>query len=162
MTRRGNKIIPNAHFRKHWQTRVKTWFNQPGQKKRRRVKRLRKAAAIAPRPSAGPLRPVVHCPTARYNIRIRAGRGFTLEELKVICIAMYVECVCSSCLVYVQQAGIPRKFAPTIGIAVDHRRRNRSLESVQVNSQRLKEYMSRLILFPRKSKRPMKGDSDVS
>ena len=88
MTRRGNKIIPNAHFRKHWQRRVKTWFNQPGQKKRRRVKRLRKAAAVAPRPAAGPLRPVVHCPTARYNIKTRLGRGFTLDELKV-CV-----CVC--------------------------------------------------------------------
>ena len=31
-----------------------------------------------------------------------------------------------------QEAGIPRKAAPTIGIAVDHRRRNRSLESLQV------------------------------
>ena len=34
----------------------------------------------------------------------------------------------------VQEAGIPRKAAPTIGIAVDHRRRNRSLESLQVCS----------------------------
>jgi hypothetical protein len=33
-----------------------------------------------------------------------------------------------------QEAGIPRKLAPTIGIAVDHRRRNRSLESLQVGS----------------------------
>lgn len=33
-----------------------------------------------------------------------------------------------------QEAGIPRKAAPTIGIAVDHRRRNRSLESLQVCS----------------------------
>jgi len=32
----------------------------------------------------------------------------------------------------VQEAGIPAKLAPTIGIAVDHRRRNRSLESLQV------------------------------
>jgi hypothetical protein len=31
-----------------------------------------------------------------------------------------------------QEAGIPKKLAPTIGIAVDHRRRNRSLESLQV------------------------------
>lgn len=31
-----------------------------------------------------------------------------------------------------QEAGIPAKFAPTIGIAVDHRRRNRSLEGLQV------------------------------
>ena len=32
-----------------------------------------------------------------------------------------------------QEAGISVKLAPTIGIAVDHRRRNRSLESLQVS-----------------------------
>ena len=53
------------------------------------------------------------------------------------------------------------KLAPTIGIAVDHRRRNRSLESLQANVQRLKEYRSKLILFPRKSNQPKQGDSDV-
>lgn len=36
-------------------------------------------------------------------------------------------------LVILQEAGIPVKLAPTIGIAVDHRRRNRSLESLQVS-----------------------------
>ena len=77
-----NGVIPNAHFKKHWQRRVRTWFDQPGKKKTRRLKRLKKAAAIAPRPAAGLLRPVVHCPTFRYNSRVRAGRGFTLEELK--------------------------------------------------------------------------------
>ena len=44
---------------------------------------MEKAAAIAPRPVAGLLRPVVHCQTIRYNARVRAGRGFTLDELKV-------------------------------------------------------------------------------
>ena len=61
-----------------------------------------------------------------------------------------------------QAAGIGRKLAPTIGIAVDHRRKNRSLESLQTNIQRLKEYRSKLILFPRKMSKPKKGDSDVS
>ena len=32
-----------------------------------------------------------------------------------------------------QEAGIPAKFAPTIGISVDHRRKNRSLEGLQVS-----------------------------
>lgn len=53
-------------------------------------------------------------------------------------------------------------MAPKIGISVDHRRRNKSLESFQVNVQRLKEYRSKLILFPRKASKPKKGDSDVS
>ena len=61
-----------------------------------------------------------------------------------------------------QAAGINRRLAPRIGIAVDHRRRNRSLEGLQVNVQRLKEYKSKLILFPRKMSNPKKGDSDVS
>ena len=45
--------------------------------------RVKKARTVAPRPVAGPLRPVVRCPTFKYNTKIRAGRGFTLEELKV-------------------------------------------------------------------------------
>uniref|UniRef100_A0A453RWM0 Uncharacterized protein n=1 Tax=Aegilops tauschii subsp. strangulata TaxID=200361 RepID=A0A453RWM0_AEGTS len=31
-----------------------------------------------------------------------------------------------------QSAGIPKKLAPTIGISVDHRRKNRSLEGMQL------------------------------
>ena len=38
---------------------------------------------VAPRP-LGKLRPVVSCPTYKYNLKQRAGRGFTLEEIKVI------------------------------------------------------------------------------
>lgn len=58
-------------------------------------------------------------------------------------------------------AGIHKKFARTIGIAVDPRRRNKSTEALQANVQRLKEYRSKLILFPRKSSAPKKGDSTV-
>lgn len=49
----------------------------------RRKARQAKARRIAPRPVAGPLRPQVRCPTIRYHTKVRAGRGFTLEELKV-------------------------------------------------------------------------------
>ena len=38
-------------------------------------------------------------------------------------------------------------------------RRNKSVESLQENAQRLKEYKSKLILFPIHSKKPRKGDS---
>jgi large subunit ribosomal protein L13e len=101
----------------------------------------------APRPTAEQaharplelLRPAVRCPTVKYNMRVRAGRGFTFEELKA--------------------AGIPRQQALTIGIPVDHRRRNRSEESLARNVQRLKAYKDKLILFPLKSKKPKKGDS---
>merc|ERR1739848_385416 len=129
---------PNGHFHKDWQSYVKTWFNQPARKIRRRQNRIAKAAKVAPRP-LGRLRPVVACPTYKHGVKQRAGRGFTLEELKA--------------------AGLSKKFAQTIGIAVDHRRRNKSVESLQLNAQRLKEYKSKLILFPLNSKKPRKGDS---
>ena len=47
----------------------------------------------------------------------------------------------------------------TIGIAIDYRRRNKSVESLQKNVQRLKEYKSKLILFPKKLTKPHKGDA---
>merc|ERR1711874_13772 len=134
-----NNIIPNGHFRKDWQRMVKTWFNQPMRAKRRRAARATKAAAIAPRPVAGLLRPVVRCPTFKYNTKVRLGRGFTLDELKA--------------------AGINKKTARSVGISVDYRRRNLSMESLQQNVQRLKEYKSKLIVFPRKEGKPKKGDA---
>ncbi|NXT28061.1 RL13 protein, partial [Syrrhaptes paradoxus] len=137
-----NGMILKPHFHKDWQRRVATWFNQPARKIRRRKARQAKARRIAPRPVAGPIRPIVRCPTIRYHKKVRAGRGFSLEELKL--------------------AGINKKFARTIGISVDPRRRNKSTESLQANVQRLKEYRSKLILFPRKPAMPKKGDSSVS
>jgi len=134
-----NNVIPNGHFKKHWQNYVKTWFDQPARKTRRRIARQKKAVKNFPRPTAGPLRPVVHCQTLKYNMKLRAGRGFTLEELKA--------------------AGIPKKLAPTIGIAVDHRRKNRSLEGFQSNVQRLKTYKAKLVIFPRRAGKFKAGDS---
>lgn len=58
-----------------------------------------------------------------------------------------------------QEAKIPRKFALSVGIPVDHRRRNTSVESLQTNVARLIEYKSKLILFPRKVGKVKKGDS---
>ncbi|KAJ5144807.1 hypothetical protein N7448_002199 [Penicillium atrosanguineum] len=122
-----NNQIQKNHFRKDWQKRVRVHFDQPGRKHRRRENRITKAAAVAPRP-VDKLRPVVRCPTNKYNRRVRAGRGFTLAELK--------------------EAGIPKKLAPTVGISVDHRRTNYSKESLVANVARLQDYKARLILFP--------------
>lgn len=80
---KGNNMIPNGHFHKDWQRFVKTWFNQPARRHRRKQNRIKKAKAVAPRPAAGPLRPVVRCPTVRYHTKVRAGRGFTLREIRV-------------------------------------------------------------------------------
>ncbi|XP_068641099.1 large ribosomal subunit protein eL13z-like [Aristolochia californica] len=134
-----NNVVPNGHFKKHWQNYVKTWFDQPARKQRRRIARQKKAVKIFPRPTSGPIRPIVHAQTLKYNMKVRAGRGFSLEELKA--------------------AGIPKKLAPTIGIGVDHRRKNRSLESLQANVQRLKMYKAKLVIFPRRSVKFKNGDS---
>lgn len=32
-----NNEVPHQHFKKDWQSYVKTWFNQPARKKRRRL-----------------------------------------------------------------------------------------------------------------------------
>lgn len=133
MAIKHNNQIQKNHFRKDWQRRVRCHFDQATQKIRRRSARAAKAAAVAPRP-VDKLRPVVRCPTIKYNRRLRAGRGFTLAELKA--------------------AGIPRLYAPTIGIAVDSRRQNLSEESLAVNVARLKAYKERLVVFPRKGAKP--------
>jgi large subunit ribosomal protein L13e len=59
----------------------------------------------------------------------------------------------------IQAAGIPRKLASTIGIAVDPRRQNLSEESLKLNVERLQEYKKRLILFPRNTAKPKEGDA---
>lgn len=129
-----NNVVPNAHFHKKWQFYVKTWFNQPARKERRRAARAAKAKQVFPRPAAGSLKPLVRGQTVKYNGKVRQGRGFSLAELK--------------------EAGISKGLAPTIGISVDHRRRNRSLESLQANVARLKAYKSNLVIFPRDAKKP--------
>lgn len=76
-------MIPNAHFHKWWQRHVRTWFNQPARKIRRAHNRVTKARAVFPRPASGPIRPVVRCPSVRYHTKVRAGRGFSVAEVKV-------------------------------------------------------------------------------
>jgi hypothetical protein len=68
---------------------------------------------------------------------LRAGRGFTLDELK--------------------EAKINRHEAKSLGICVDHRRSNKSEESLQLNAQRLKQYRAKLIVFPLPSKKNKKA-----
>jgi large subunit ribosomal protein L13e len=134
------KVLHKNHFRKDWQRRVRTWFDQPGRKQRRRQARKSKAALLGARPLQL-LRPAVRGQTIRYNSKIREGRGFTFGELK--------------------EAGIGRKVALGLGIVVDHRRRNLSEEGKALNVARLKAYRERLIVFPRKAGKPKKGDSTV-
>ncbi|KAG8859073.1 60S ribosomal protein L13 [Tulasnella sp. 330] len=126
-----NNQLPNNHFRKDWQTRVKTWFNQPGRAQRRHRNRVRKSAKLGAKPLK-PLMPAVRCPTIRYNMKVRQGFGFTLTELKA--------------------AGIHKREARGLGIKVDHRRRNLSEEGMKVNVDRLKAYKTKLIVFPKRTR----------
>ena len=131
-----NNALQRPHLRKDWRRHVKTWFDQPARKQRRLQKRKEKAAKIYPRPLYK-LRPIVHKPTARYSGQKRTGRGFTLAELK--------------------GANILPQFAKTIGIAVDERRSNKSVELMQLNVNRLKAYLEKLVLLPKKEGKPKKG-----
>merc|ERR1712093_232590 len=132
----NNQIHSVRKFRKYWQRYVKTWFEQPARKKARRTARDKKAAAVAPRPIAGSVRPIVHPPTVKYNTKTRIGRGFSLAELKAL--------------------KLGKLEARSLGIAVDPRRRNRSVEGKQANEQRLREYKAKLVVFPRKKDRKTK------
>ena len=51
-------------------------------------------------------------------------------------------------------AKISPKFAATVGIAVDHRRTNKSQEALDINVQRLTDYKAKLVVFPRKGAAP--------
>merc|ERR1712144_165926 len=117
-------------------------FDQPAKKKARRMARQKKAAAVAPRPVAGSLRSVVHPPTARYNVKVRVGRGFSLQEIKA--------------------AKLNKREAKSLGICVDHRRRNKSVEGLEANVQRLREYRSKLVVFPKHAKHAKKGWVDTA
>lgn len=136
-----NNVINNNHFRKDWQRRVKTFFDQPAQKKRRYLLRKAKAAKVAPRP-VGLLRPAVRCPSQRYNMKVRIGRGFTAAELK--------------------EAGFSAKNARTFGIAVDKRRKDRSGETFKMNVNRLKQYKSKLVVITKKNRASEERETCVS
>ncbi|KAJ4350132.1 60S ribosomal protein L13 [Didymosphaeria variabile] len=140
MAIKHNQQIQKNHFHKDWQRYVRVHFDQAGKKKSRRDARAAKISKVAPRP-VDKLRPVVRCPTVKYNRRVRPGRGFSLAELKA--------------------AGIPRKLAPTIGISVDPRRQNLSEESLKANVERLQEYRKKLILFPRRNGKTKSGDASA-
>lgn len=141
---KGNDQIPKLHQRKHFQTsssqkgNIVTRLDQPKRKEHRRRARIAKAKAIFPRPLRN-LRPAVNCETVRYNFKKRLGRGFSIEELAA--------------------AQINARYAATIGIRVDNRRKNLSEEGLKLNTQRLKTYMSKLVLFPINHAKLRKGEA---
>mmetsp|Transcript_21084 Transcript_21084/g.25058 ORF Transcript_21084/g.25058 Transcript_21084/m.25058 type:complete len:211 (-) Transcript_21084:74-706(-) len=142
-----NNVIPNIHNKKKYlessrgPLKVRLSLNQATKKKTRRLTRAAKAARIAPRPLSL-LRPAVQSQTQRYSSKTRLGRGFTLQEIKA--------------------AGLTPRYARTVGIAVDHRRINRSEEGLKRNVDRLTEYKLKLIVFPRRRGVFKSGDSSAA
>lgn len=120
-----NNAIPRNHFKKTAKI-FKTWFHQKPQADIRRKLREEKATTSFPMPTEK-LRPIVRCPTIRYNTKVRLGRGFNPEECEA--------------------AGIDYNYARTIGIAVDMRRKARNTESFNSNVERLKEYLSKITIY---------------
>mmetsp|Transcript_17153 Transcript_17153/g.19820 ORF Transcript_17153/g.19820 Transcript_17153/m.19820 type:complete len:237 (-) Transcript_17153:38-748(-) len=131
-----NNALPNVHLRKHWGRFVRTWFDQPAKKQKRYLARKSKAKKVFPSPISK-LRPVVAGQTRKYNGMLRYGKGFSLAELKAV--------------------GLTARFARTVGIATDHRRTNANKEAFDRNVDRLKDYKSKLVLFPLKEGKHKKG-----
>lgn len=125
-----SQLLPNVHLNKDWQEKVKTYFNQPAKKLKRRRLRREKLKKLAPNPNHK-LRPVIRGQTRRYNNKLLLGRGFTLAELKL--------------------AGIKGvNYARSVGISIDKRRKDTCNETQKLNVERIKEYLSRMILYPRR------------
>ncbi len=91
---------------------------------------------MSPRPTES-LRPVVRGQTQRYNRKIKLGRGFTLQEIR--------------------EAKLGVAFCRSIGVSVDHRRKNRSVEGLELNKNRLLAYANKLALFPKHAGQMKKG-----
>jgi large subunit ribosomal protein L13e len=98
--------------------------------------RRRKAAAVFPRP-LDKLYPVVRCCQAKYNMKLRNGKGFSVEEVKA--------------------ASLKVQYARSIGVAVDLRRKNRNEEEFQRNVEILKDYVKRLVILPKDPKKQING-----
>lgn len=133
MVKSGNNPIPRNQWRKHWypgpahKGHIRMHFNQQIKAKIRRTHRRTKAIRMFPKP-VRKLRPIVRCPTKKYNMKLRQGAGFSFQELKKV--------------------KLDPRYAASIGIAVDKRRKNRCQESLDLNVARLKKYLSVLVLFP--------------
>lgn len=134
-----NNELSNNHFRKTAIT-YKTWFDQPAKKLKRRAERKKKEKRCYPMPLSK-LRPIVRCPTIRYNTKERLGRGFTPEECKA--------------------AGLEVFYARKIGISVDYRRKNRNMEAFNQNVDRLKTYTSKLTIYENRKEAIKSGAKQI-
>lgn len=122
---KNNHPIPHNHFKKT-AIRYRTSFHLPAQKKIRAEKRLEKSKLVYPMPLKK-LQPIVRCPTLRYNRKERLGRGFTPEECR--------------------EAGHDYMKLRQLGVKIDLRRRNHNKEAFDQNVERLKAYLSKVVVY---------------
>ncbi|OIR58528.1 MAG: 60S ribosomal protein L13 [Amphiamblys sp. WSBS2006] len=139
---KGNNPIPTDYTKKEIHKTPKVIFNTKQRAEKKLKKKQLKIKRNAPRPADGQIRPIVRCPTTRYNMKTRLGRGFTQAELAA--------------------AGIPAKKAMKFEIAIDRRRKNYSLETLEVNKERLAKYMARLVLLTPKEAKEIRDSKKVS
>ena len=139
-----NNSISNGHFRKHWQKYVKTDFNKFSKKiKRRNLRKIKyKNLKIFNFSPKNVLKPIIHNPTKKYNLKIRLGRGFSFSEL--------------------HNSKIPRKQATSFGISIDKRRRGNNLRQLS-NTKRLDNFFEKmhLISLKKNSKENLKGLDNI-
>ncbi|KAF9597698.1 hypothetical protein IFM89_021176, partial [Coptis chinensis] len=98
--------------------------------------------------------------TVKYNMKVKAGRAFyilfffsSVDMLFVLLLegllkTLFNQIWLNKFFCYYHAMGIPKKLAPTIGIAVVHHRKNRSLEGLQANALRLKTYKANPVYQP--------------
>ena len=68
-----SKILPNVHLNKDWQEKVKTFFNQPAKKVKRRQQRKLKQKRLGFNPT-NKFRPAVRGQTRRYNKKLKCSK----------------------------------------------------------------------------------------
>nr|QSE03610.1 60S ribosomal protein L13 [Metchnikovella dogieli] len=138
---KGNQPIPNDYTKKDIHKKVKAVFNLRQKKEKRMRLKQEKQKRMWPRPEEGALRPVVRCPGEKNKTRVRTGRGFTVAELLA--------------------ADINPRRAMKFGISIDKRRKNHSLETLELNKERLMSYMARLVRLTRTEARALKNDESA-
>lgn len=122
---KNNHPIPHNRFKKT-AIRYRTPFHLPARRIKQEEVRKDKESKFYPMPIQK-LRPIVRCPTIRHNKRERMGRGFTPEECR--------------------EAGFNHQELQLLGVSIDLRRRNHNKEAFDQNVERVKTYMSRLVIF---------------
>ena len=124
-----NNSISNGHFKKHWQKFVKTDFNKSSKKTKRRTYRISKITNLK-RFSFTPtniLKPIVQNSTKMYNLKVKLGRGFSINEIR--------------------ESKVSKNLAQSVGISIDKRRRENNSRK-NLNIQRLNKFLEKMDKIP--------------